>query len=187
MRIYNHFCLKNSMNTALSLLNLLTSSFKHVPTLVLLSIAGACLNPACAQTASSAEASSTQWWITPGAVSYHFADRDQYNQTHPGLGLEYHSSNRWAFVGGTYKNSNSLWSKYGGVNWTPEALHFGMAKLGVTVQVVDNYLNARNGKPFAFAAPVIAIEGKHAGVNLYVVPTIRNVDGAVALQFKFGF
>ncbi|MGL4577081.1 MAG: hypothetical protein ACRCV9_20005 [Burkholderiaceae bacterium] len=125
------------------------------------------------------------WWITPGAVSYHFKNQDQFNQTHPGLGVEYHFQPDWAAVAGTYKNSNSLWSKYIGVNWTPAALRLGPARFGATAQIADNYLAARNGKPFAFAAPLIAFEGDRFGANIYIIPTIRNVTGAVALQFKF--
>ncbi|MFM2397988.1 MAG: hypothetical protein RL341_145 [Pseudomonadota bacterium] len=125
------------------------------------------------------------WWITPGAVSYHFKNQDQFNQTHPGLGVEYHFAPDWAAVGGTYKNSNNLWSKYVGVNWTPAALRLGPARLGATAQIADNYKAARDGKPFAFAAPLIAFEGERFGANIYIIPTIRNVTGAVALQFKF--
>jgi hypothetical protein len=125
-----------------------------------------------------------RWWITPGAVSYHFENQDEFNQTHPGLGVEYLFAPEWAAVGGTYKNSNNLWSKYAGVNWTPQALRFGPFKLGATAQVADNYKAARNGKPFAFAAPLIAVEGERFGANIYIIPTIRNVTGAVALQLK---
>jgi hypothetical protein len=135
--------------------------------------------------AAQLKADANRWWITPGAVSYHFENQDQFNQTHPGLGVEYHFLPDWALVGGTYKNSNSLWSKYIGVNWTPAALRFGPARLGATAQIADNYKAARNGKPFAFAAPLIAFEGERFGANIYIIPTIRNVTGAVALQFKF--
>jgi hypothetical protein len=136
-----------------------------------------------AAVAQASQEPASRFWITPGAVSYHFKNRDQFNQTHPGLGIEYHFAPDWAVVGGTYKNSNSLWSKYGGVNWTP--LRLGPLHLGATAQVANNYKAARDGKPFAFAAPVIALEGERFGANLYVIPTIRNVTGAVALQFKF--
>jgi hypothetical protein len=123
------------------------------------------------------------WWITPGALSYHFNNRDALNQVHPGLGVEYRISPDWALVGGTYKNSNYRWSQYVGANWLP--LAFGSARLGVTAQVANHYNAAREGGPFPFAAPVIAIEGERFGANLYVIPTMRNVTGAVALQFKF--
>jgi hypothetical protein len=139
----------------------------------------------CALFASAAQAQSTdktEWWITPGALSYHFKNRDQFNQTHPGLGAEYHFASNWSAVGGTYKNSNYRWSQYVGVNWTPYV--FGPVKFGATAQVANHYNQARDGKPFPFAAPLIAYEGERFGVNLYVIPTIRNVTGAAALQFK---
>ena len=125
----------------------------------------------------------SDWWITPGAVSYHVANRDHLNQIHPGLGVEYHFKPDWTLVGGTYKNSNYRWSEYFGANWTPLAL--GPAKIGLTAQVANHYNAAREGGPFLFAAPVISFEGSRFGANIYVIPTLRNVTGAVALQLKF--
>jgi hypothetical protein len=185
MLVLSHFCLKTLMDTAWS-----KSNFSHFfafqwPKRALAAGTFACVSIAANAQIAPASQKTPHWWVTPGAVSYHFENRDQFNQTHPGLGVEYHFDNTLAVVGGTYKNSNNLWSKYAGVNWTPQALQWGIVKFGATAQVADNYKAARNGKPFAFAAPLIAFEGERFGANLYVIPTIRNVTGAVALQFKF--
>lgn len=125
------------------------------------------------------------WWFTAGGFSYHFANRDQLNQTHPGIGVEYHWLHDIAFVAGTYKNSNYNWSQYLGANWMP--LQLGRFKLGATAQVANKYNEANNGGAFVFAAPTLSLESRHVGANLYVIPTIANVTGAVAVQFKFSF
>lgn len=122
-------------------------------------------------------------WITPGALSYHFKNRDSFNQVHPGLGIEYQLDPNWAVVGGTYKNSNDRWAQYVGTNWIP--WQFGPLRMGATAQIANHYNQARNGKPFAFAAPMLTVEHRRMGANIYIIPTIRNVTGAVALQFKF--
>jgi hypothetical protein len=125
------------------------------------------------------------WWITVGGFSYHFANRDMLNQTHPGLGLEYHLSDELALVAGGYKNSNYHWSQYAGANWMP--LQYGAFKLGATAQIANHYDQANNGGIFAFAAPTLSVTTHKVGVNVYVIPTIAKVTGAVAVQFKFQF
>jgi hypothetical protein len=187
MRLFSHFYLKTPMNTAPITLRKVYKASLH--TMMVMCLCTIVMQPqnAWAQTTEQNINSTSHWWITPGAVSYHYENRDQFNQTHPGFGIEYHPNNQWAFVAGTYKNSNYRWSDYGGVNWTPAWLQFGLFKLGATAQVANNYPEARNGKPFAFAAPLIAVEGKHVGANIYIIPTVFDVTGAVALQLKFGF
>jgi hypothetical protein len=185
MRFFKQKWFKTGMDIAISILKPdATRGWSSVCAAFCVGLASLFAPVAGAQTAAQ-PAATPSWWITPGAVSYHFKNRDQFNQTHPGFGVEYHFNNEWAVVGGTYKNSNNLWSKYGGVNWTPAFLQLGPAKFGLTGQVANNYKAARDGKPFAFAAPLIAFEGERFGANLYIIPTIRNVTGAVALQFKF--
>jgi hypothetical protein len=127
----------------------------------------------------------TQWWFTPGAVSRHFERQSEFNQTHPQFGFEYFWRPNTALIFGTYKNSNYLWSRYVGVNWTP--LELGPIRLGATAQITNNYIAARDRKPFPFAAPMASFEYRRFGLNLYAVPTIRDVTGAVALQVKFRF
>ena len=69
------------------------------------------------------------------------------------------------------------------------ALHWQVAGLhvsaGVALGAFDGYPNYRNGGWFVAPLPVLAIEGRYFGVNLSVIPTIRDrLDGALAVQFK---
>jgi hypothetical protein len=148
-------------------------------------LAAALAAPAAAQQTAAPVPYDTQWWFTPGAVSRHFERQSEFNQTHPQFGLEYFWRPNTALIFGTYKNSNYLWSRYVGVNWTP--LELGPIRLGATAQITNNYIAARDRKPFPFAAPMASFEYRRFGLNLYAVPTIRDVTGAVALQVKFRF
>jgi hypothetical protein len=90
-------------------------------------------------------------------------------------------------IGGTYINSNRARTHYGAYEWRP--LHWQIAGLdvgaGVAVGAFDGYPNYRNGGWFVAPLPLLAIEGTRFGVNLSVIPTIKNrLDGALAIQVK---
>ena len=55
----------------------------------------------------------------------------------------------------------------------------------VALGAFDGYPNYRNGGWFVAPLPVVAIEGGRFGVNLSLIPTIRNrLDGALSIQVK---
>ncbi|MEO8164865.1 MAG: hypothetical protein ABI619_05655, partial [Betaproteobacteria bacterium] len=92
-----------------------------------------------------------------------------------------------ALIAGNYINSNRARSHYGGYIWRP--LHWPLAgaqlSAGVALAAFDGYPKYRDGGWFFAALPVLAIEGRYLGVNLSVIPTIRDrLDGALSFQFK---
>ena len=92
-----------------------------------------------------------------------------------------------ALIGGSYINSNRARTHYGAYEWRP--LHWQVAGLdvgaGVALGAFDGYPNYRNGGWFVAPLPLLSVEGRYVGVNLSVIPTIRNrLDGALAVQIK---
>ena len=87
-----------------------------------------------------------------------------------------------------FRRLRDLWrTRYGAYQWRP--LHWRVAGLdvgaGVALGAFDGYPNYRHGGWFVAPLPVLAIEGTRFGVNLSVIPTIRNrLDGALAVQVK---
>jgi hypothetical protein len=93
-----------------------------------------------------------------------------------------------AVIGGGYINSNRAHTRYVAYEWRP--MHWQLAGLdvsaGVAVGAFDGYPNYRNGGWFIAPLPIVAVEGERFGVNLSVIPAIRNrLDGALAIQAKF--
>ena len=43
----------------------------------------------------------------------------------------------------------------------------------------------KRGSAFFAAIPMASIEGRRFGVNLGIIPSVKNVQGAVLVQFKF--
>ena len=131
---------------------------------------------------------SPQVWLNPGTFSFHF-DRDKdLREDNTGIGAELVLAEDHAFSAGSFINSNRRRSRYGAYFWRP--LHWQPAGVkvhaGVAVGGFDGYPNYRSGDWFPAALPMLAVEGDRFGVNLFIVPTIKNrLDGAVAIQFKF--
>lgn len=126
-------------------------------------------------------------WISPGIYSQHFDRSKNLRNDNPGLSVEVALARDHALLGGSYINSNRARTRFGAYEWRP--LHWQVAGLdvsaGVALGAFDGYPNYRNGGWFVAPLPVLAIEGRHFGVNLSVLPTIRNrLDGALAIQVK---
>jgi len=121
-------------------------------------------------------------WINVGGFSRHF-DRDKnYNESNFGLGLEYRTSDELSFMAGSYKNSNNRNTTYAAANWQPLAL--GPFKIGAAVGLMNGYPAMNRGGNFFAALPMATYEGKRFGVNVGLIPSVKNVDGAVIVQFK---
>lgn len=130
---------------------------------------------------------SPQVWISPGIYSSHFDKSKHLRNDNPGLGVEVALAGDHTLLGGSYINSNRARTRYGAYEWRP--LHWRIAGLdvgaGVALGAFDGYPNYRNGGWFVAPLPMLTIEGGRFGVNLSVIPTIRNrLDGAVAVQVK---
>lgn len=126
-------------------------------------------------------------WLNPGSFSYHFDRRKDLRENNTGLGAEMTLEEDHVLAGGSFSNSNRGRSRYGAYYWRP--LHWRPAGInvhaGVALGAFDGYPNYRNGAWFPAALPLLAIEGRRVGVNIFLVPTIKNrLDGAIAVQFK---
>lgn len=128
-----------------------------------------------------------QVWISPGIYSQHFDSSKHLRNNNTGLSAEVAFARDHALIGGSYINSNRARTHYGAYEWRP--LHWRVAGLdvgaGVALGAFDGYPNYRNGGWFVAPLPLLSIEGRYVGVNLSVIPAIRNrLDGALAVQIK---
>ena len=135
----------------------------------------------------ASEEFSRQVWISPGIYSEHFDRSKHLRNDNTGLSAEFAFAKDHALIGGSYINSNRARTHYGAYEWRP--LHWQVAGVdvgaGVALGAFDGYPNYRNGGWFVAPLPLVSIEGRHVGVNLSVIPTIRNrLDGAFAVQIK---
>jgi hypothetical protein len=151
----------------------------------------AALLAAIAQNAYAADTPSTDFsprlWISPGIYSAHFDRSKNLRNDNPGLSVEYQFAEDHSISGGSYINSNGLRTRYGAYAWRPLRTQVAGLDLraGVALGVFDGYPYYRDGAPFIAPLPVIGIEGERFGVNLIVIPTIRDrLYGALAFQFK---
>jgi hypothetical protein len=132
---------------------------------------------------NSCEAS--ELWINTGAVSRHFDRAKQFNEVHPGLGVEWRANEDLSVMAGFHKNSLNLRSRYASVQYQP--LHIAGIKFGVSAGLLDGYPLKKDGGAFFAAIPMATWEGKTFGFNVGVIPNIpkQHVDGAVVVQFKW--
>lgn len=143
--------------------------------------------PVFAQSASTAEAPLWQkpageLWLNVGGFSRHFDRQAGHNENNIGLGLEYRTSDELSFMAGSYRNSVRKNTTYAAVNWQP--LSMGSFKLGAAVGLMNGYPAMNRGGTFFAALPMATYEGRRFGVNLGLIPSMKDVDGAVILQFK---
>lgn len=127
-------------------------------------------------------ATSPEVWINIGGFSRHFDRSSQYNEKNFGFGIEWRHSAEVAVMAGVYDNSLGKPSQYAAVNWQPWQI--GPVKLGAALGVLNGYPGIERGGTFFAALPMASIEGKRFGINLGLIPSMKNVDGAVLLQFK---
>ena len=131
---------------------------------------------------------SPQIWLNPGIYSYHFDRSQHFREDNWGFGAEVLLAPDHELMAGTYINSERAHTRYGAYQWRP--LHWQpgadiTVSAGVLAGAFDGYPRYRDGGWFLAAMPVLAIEGKRVGVNLSVIPTIKDrLDGAIAVQIK---
>jgi hypothetical protein len=150
-----------------------------------LTCAAATAGAACAQDSQSKF--TPQVWVNPGTFSLHFNRDKDLREDNTGIGAEVTLAKDHVLAAGSFINSNRRRSQYGAYYWRP--LHWQPAGIkvhaGIAAGAFDGYPNYRNGAWFPAALPMLAVEGDRFGVNLFIVPTIKNrLDGAVAIQFK---
>lgn len=121
-------------------------------------------------------------WLNVGGFSRHFNRQAGHNENNLGLGIEYRTSSELSFMAGSYHNSVRKNTTYAAVNWQP--LSMGSFKLGAAVGLMNGYPAMNRGGTFFAALPMATYEGRRFGVNLGLIPSMKDVDGAVILQFK---
>jgi len=126
-------------------------------------------------------------WLTVPIASYHF-DREReggkgsYEQTNPGLGLEYVLNDRWRLGAGMYRSSIRTDAGYVGAVYLPLYLHSANLRVGSAFGVVSGY----EGNLLPLLVPTAVFEWKSFGINvLFVPPTSKAQTGGVGLQLKF--
>ena len=121
-------------------------------------------------------------WLNVGGLSRHF-DRDlHYNERNFGLGLEYRDRPDLSYLAGAFRNSVRKTTSYIGVHWQPWTV--GPFRVGATVGVMNGYPSHAKGGAFLALIPMASWEGERYGLNVGVVPTTGQVNGAVIVQFK---
>jgi hypothetical protein len=125
------------------------------------------------------------FWVNVGGVSRHFNRSKNFNEVHPGLGVEWRANEDLSVMVGFHKNSLNLRSRYVSVQYQP--LHIVGIKFGVSAGLLDGYPLKRDGGAFFAAIPMATVEWKTFGINVGVIPNIpkQHVDGAIVVQFKF--
>lgn len=123
-----------------------------------------------------------QLWLNAGGFSWHFKRPNTYDESNRGLGIEYRTSAEIAFMVGGYRNSVRRNTAYATVNWQPWSV--GGLKLGAAVGVMNGYPMFNQGNTFLMALPMATYEGRRFGVNLGLVPPVKNLKGLVSVQFK---
>ena len=104
-----------------------------------------------------------------------------------GFGIEAVFSPEHATSAGSFINSNRARSHYAAYAWRPLHWRFlgSELSLGVVAGAFDGYPNYRDGGWFVAPLPLLAVEGRRLGLNLSVIPTVRNrLEGAIAIQLK---
>jgi len=137
--------------------------------------------------AEERDAAPLQVWLSPGIYSAHFDQSKGLRNGNPGLSAEVAWAEDHSVVAGTYINSNSARTRYAAYGWRPLHWELGGWRMGagVALGAFDGYPRYRNGGWFIAPLPLLSVEGERLGVNLSLIPTIRDrLDGAVAFQFK---
>ena len=133
------------------------------------------------------EESPIKVWLNPGFYSQHFDSGKNLRNSNPGLGVEVAFSPDHTVMAGAFTNSNGKRSEYATYWWRPLQWKLGSAGIsaGVAASVLNGYPNYRNGNWYVAAMPALAIEGERVGVNLILIPTIKDrVQGAISIQVK---
>jgi hypothetical protein len=137
--------------------------------------------------AAGAAQAETQFWVNPGVYSVHFDRGKDLRDDNIGVGVESVLAPRHSVGAGTFINSNRERSRYVAYAWRPWQWNVGSVHVlaGVIVGAFDGYPRYRDGGWFVAPLPLVAVEGRRLGVNLSLIPTIRDrLDGAIAIQVK---
>jgi len=135
---------------------------------------------------ASAQVDISQVWINPGFYSLHFDRNKGLEDFNPGIGIEWPIDKTFSATAGRFRNSDRDYSNYIGLYVMPFEFHG--VKLGAVVGGFDGYQMTNNGGWFPALIPTAAIEGRHWGLNIAIIPSIRDkLYGALSFQLKYRF
>jgi hypothetical protein len=145
---------------------------------------------ALAQPAKAGEPASPplKVWVNPGFYAYHFDRHKDLRDRDFGFGVEVEMSPRYLLTAGSYSNSNGARSHYAGLLWRPlqwrRASGVRIAG-GAALAAIDGYPGYDRGGWFVAALPMLSIEGDRLGLNIGVIPTLKNrIEGALVFQVR---
>ena len=135
---------------------------------------------------ASAQVDISQVWINPGFYSLHFDRNKGLEDFNPGIGIEWPIDKTFSLTAGAFRNSDRDRSNYIGLYVMPFEFHG--VKLGAVVGGFNGYQMSNNGGWFPALIPTAAIEGRHWGLNIAIIPSIRDkLYGALSFQLKYRF
>jgi hypothetical protein len=151
----------------------------------------------CASAAQTQEPAQAQWLLHTGGLSHHFeptqAAGRQWNEQHPGLGLERRETDRadwhWRQSAGLVQDSRSVWGGYAGASlmkeWrVPGAVSLGMGLGAFAFYRSVSWSGRRAWVPAVLPTLSLGLLDDRLGVNLMVVPPVgANGDSRPALVF----
>ncbi len=137
----------------------------------------------CCAGAAQADFEASRLWLNAGFYSAHFDTDKGLRNANPGLGFEYKLDKHWSATAGRFINSDNAHSSYIGAYYQPCTV--GSAKLGVVGGAFNGYPKAFNGGWFPAVLPVATFEGERFGLNVALVPPLKDrLHGAVSFQLK---
>ena len=123
-------------------------------------------------------------WLDTGFATYHFQRDQDLNGRNPGLGMEYRFSDAAAVTAGRFYNSDREHSSYAGVYYQPWS--WGPLRVGAVAGGFNGYPKMRDGGWFLAAIPTATLEYGRVGLNIAVIPTIKDrLHGGISVQLKF--
>jgi hypothetical protein len=131
-----------------------------------------------------AQTESPAVWLNAGFYTAHFSRNHQLRDANPGLGLEYSLNADTRLTAGRFLNSDNAYSNYLGVYYQPWQL--GTWKAGAAAGLFNGYPKAFGGGWFPAVLPVVSWEGNSLGINVALVPEIKNrLYGGFSFQLKY--
>jgi hypothetical protein len=128
-----------------------------------------------------------QVWLNPGIYSHHFDSDKGLRNNNIGFGAEVMLNSDHVLMAGSFVNSNDARSHFVGYEWRP--WHWKISEVdagvGIILGAFDGYPKYRDGAWFVAPLPVLFVEGSRLGVNIGLIPTVKNrFDGALSVQVK---
>jgi hypothetical protein len=142
--------------------------------------------PTSASNSWFSEIDTKSLWFDVGILSHHFDHEESHREKNPNLGIEYWfgKDKDYALALGAYGNSEHHTTTYVLVDWAP--LHYQQFKIGLTAGFANGYPDVNHGKFSPTLLPLLSFERGPVGLNFTAVPKVgANIDGLVAVQFKF--